>query len=184
MGNEKEEKIREYREKSREKSRQFGNLGREEKRRAEDRFVRAFPTVKAFFFANFSLRSYFFYFALPLYKTPPSDSLYSTLFYYNIIFSIIFYYIKTPKCQNQFHPFHLPPPPPTLFHHTETTKSNPLSFHRLPPFHLIPNPCSAQAQTTATCLCLETSSFRHRTSLAGRSRSTLCSTTATPLTLR
>ena len=74
---------------------------------------------------------------------------------------------------------------PTLFHHTKTTKSNPLSFHRHPPFHLIPNPCSAQAQTTASCLCPETSSFRHRTSLAGRSRSTLCSsTTATPLTLR
>ena len=141
--------------------------------------------LKAFFLVNFRLRSYFFYFVLPLYKTPLSDFLYSTLFYYNIIFSIIFYYIKTPKCQNQFHPFHLPLPPPTLFHHTETTKSNPLSFHCHPPFHLIPNPCSAQAQTTASCLCPETSSFQHRTSLTGRSRSTLCSsTTTTPLTLR
>ena len=71
--------------------------------------LRAFPT---YFFVNFSLRSYFFYFVLSLYKTPPSDSLYFTLFYYNIIFSIIFYYIKTSKCQNQFHHFHLPPPPP------------------------------------------------------------------------
>ena len=45
------------------------------------------------FWPNFSLKSYFFYFAWLLYKTLTSNSLYSTLFHYNIISSFIFYYI-------------------------------------------------------------------------------------------
>ena len=53
------------------------------------------------------------------------------------------------------------------------------------PFHLIPNPCSAQAQTIVSRLHQETSSFQHRTSLARKSRCTLySSTTVIPLTLR
>jgi hypothetical protein len=50
---------------------------------------------------KFSLRSYFFYFSLPLFKTLPSDSLFLTLFYLNIHSLFIFYYsllyFTTPK---------------------------------------------------------------------------------------
>jgi hypothetical protein len=55
-------------------------------------FLRAFPIDTLKFKLKFSLRFYFFYFSLPLFKTLPSDSLFLTLFYLNIHSLFIFYY--------------------------------------------------------------------------------------------
>ena len=70
--------------------------------------VRAFPIDCIKFKLKFSLRPYFFYFSLPLFKTLPSNSLFLTLFYLNIhflLFSLIFH-----NSQNTFISYF----PPTL----------------------------------------------------------------------
>ena len=65
------------------------------------KLLSSFHRKKKKFKLKFSLKSYFFYFNLPLFKTLPSDSLFLTLFYLNIHSFIIFYYFllyfTTPK---------------------------------------------------------------------------------------
>jgi hypothetical protein len=84
---------------------------------------------------KFSLRSYFFYFSLPLFKTLPLDSLFLTLFYLNIhsLFIFLLFPLIFHNSQNTFFSYF----PPTLsllplyfpslffffffFHHPRTT---------------------------------------------------------------
>ena len=55
--------------------------------------VRVFLMGCLKFKPNFGFRNYFFYFASSLFKTRPTNYLFWTLFYYNIIFLLILYYI-------------------------------------------------------------------------------------------
>ncbi len=100
--------------------------------------LRAFPMASLKFKLKFSLRPYFFYFSLSLFKTLTSDSLFSTLFHLNIHY-YYYFFSSTPKIS--FFPiFLLPLPlfrcifPPFFFSPPPTYHFFSLSFFFFFPF--------------------------------------------------